>query len=216
MGELTSLSEALENYQPPTQSRKISAGDKILQVEDLQRSLNVSSLNNTFENFLARAGAAEALKTVRALADGTANYDMVLLYGGVGNGKTHLCEATAIYIYENEKKLLRVRTFSEVINILKAKMQRDEPGVSYDQFLQMLCMTGRLIVDDIGMGGTDRQYGFEILEQIVVARYQRQLWTLMVSNKDISELPERVSDRFADSQISRMVLVEAGSYRGMK
>ena len=90
--------------------------------EELRRSLCVSSLDNTFENFKPVKGTEKSLSAFKALASGRTKWKMLLCYGGVGNGKTHLCEATAIELYKRTK-FCRVLTMDRMMGALKASMK---------------------------------------------------------------------------------------------
>jgi len=169
------------------------------------------SLDNTFENFKPMPGTETALVAFKAVLDGP-EY-MLLCYGGVGNGKTHLCEAAAIELYRRGK-FCRVMKMPEMLSTLRRAIH--DPEMDYDTVLGNYCYAERLIVDDIGAGGSDSGFGDRVLERIVVARYGRQLLTIITSNLQISELPERVTSRFEDGVTSYLVLNEGADYRRLK
>lgn len=179
--------------------------------ERLTRSLGVTSLNNTFENFKLMPGTELALAAFKAVLDGPEF--MLLCYGGVGNGKTHLCEAAAIELYKRGK-FCRVMKMPEMLSTLRRAIH--DPEMDYDMVLGNYCYAERLIVDDIGAGGSDSDFGDRVLESIVAARYDRQLLTIMTSNREISKLPERVKSRFEDAVTSYLVLNEGADYRPLK
>jgi len=179
--------------------------------ERLTNSLGVTSLNNTFANFKPMPGTELALAAFKAVLDGP-EY-MLLCYGGVGNGKTHLCEAAAIELYKRGK-FCRVMKMPEMLSTLRQTI--NNPEKDYDVILGNYCYAERLIVDDIGAGGSDSDFGDRVLERIVVARYGRQLFTIMTSNREIGELPERVKSRFEDAVTSYLVLNEGEDYRRIK
>ena len=156
-------------------------------------------------------GTELALAAFKAVLDGP-EY-MLLCYGGVGNGKTHLCEAAAIELYKRGK-FCRVMKMPEMLSTLRQTI--NNPEKDYDVILGNYCYAERLIVDDIGAGGSDSDFGDRVLERIVVARYGRQLFTIMTSNREIGELPERVKSRFEDAVTSYLVLNEGEDYRRIK
>lgn len=174
-------------------------------------TLGVMSLDNTFENFKPMPGTEKALAAFKAVLDGP-EY-MLMCYGGVGNGKTHLCEAAAIELYKRGK-FCRVMKMPEMLSTLRQAI--NNPEMDYDTVLGNYCYAERLIMDDIGAGGSDREFGDRVLETIVGARYGRQLFTIMTSNREFSELPERVKSRFEDSITSYLVLNEGEDYRSKK
>ncbi len=169
------------------------------------------SLDNTFANFKAMPGTETAIAAFAAMLDGPEF--MLLCYGGVGNGKTHLCEAVAIELYKRGK-FCRVMQMPTMLSTLRMSM--DDPSKEYNTILDNFCFAERLIVDDIGAGEGDMSFCDRILEKIVIARYGRQLFTIMSTNLRIEQLPERVRSRFEDSVTSYLVLNEGADYRGLK
>lgn len=180
-------------------------------VEQLTRSLGVMSLDNTFENFKPMPGTERALEAFQAVLDGPEF--MLLCYGGVGNGKTHLCEAAAIELY-TRGRFCRVMKMPDMLSTLRRAI--NSPEKNYDDILGNYCYADRLIVDDIGAGGSDSEFGDRILETIVVARYGRQLLTIITTNEELSQLPERVKSRFEDVVTSYLVLNEGQDFRPKK
>lgn len=168
----------------------------------------MTSLDNTFDNFDPEPGTERALAAFRAVVEGPEF--MLLCYGGVGNGKTHLCEAAAIELYKRGK-FTRVMKMPEILSTLRRAI--NDRDMDYEAILNNYCYADRLIVDDIGAGGSDSDFGDRILEMIVVARYGRQLLTIMTSNRDITNLPERVKSRFDDGVTSYLVVNEGEDYR---
>lgn len=182
--------------------------------EELRKSLRVSSLANTFDNFEPVAGTEAALAAFEALALGKTEWQMLLCYGGVGNGKTHLCEATAIALYKRGL-FCRVLTMARIMRALKECMN---PGslTAYDELIERYCRCERLIVDDVGMGGSGSEWEWGQLEEIMAARYRERLFTILTTNRDLTELPERIPSRFLDPDIGRVVLNGSGDYRRLK
>lgn len=182
--------------------------------EELRKSLGVASLENTFENFKPVAGTRKALANFKALALGRTKWKMLLVYGGVGNGKTHLCEATAIALYKRHI-FCRVLTMARIMRALKECIG-PERSISRDELLDRYCRCGHLIVDDVGMGGSGSDWEYGQLEEIIVVRYRERLFTIMTTNRDLSELPERITSRFFDPNIGRVILNEGADYRRQK
>jgi len=182
--------------------------------EELRKSLRVSSLDNTFDNFEPVAGTKEALAAFEALASGKSDWVMLLCYGGVGNGKTFLCEATAIALYKRGL-FCRVLTMARIMRALKECMRPDSL-TAYDELVERYCRCEHLIVDDVGMGGSGSEWEWGQLEEIMAGRYRERLFTILTTNRDLAELPERISSRFLDPDIGRVVLNGSGDYRRLK
>lgn len=167
-------------------------------------------LGHTFENFKPVPGTTRALTAFKKVLDGPRF--MLLCAGGVGNGKTHLCEAAAIELYKRGR-FARVFTLAWILKNLRQAI--DDPDRHYDDVLEKFCLMDILIIDDIGVGEKS-DFGPRILETIVVTRFGRQLLTIMTTNKDIQELPERVLSRLKDQTQSFLVENEGKDYRPIK
>lgn len=63
---------------------------------------NTSSRSYTFKTFKDESGTEKAKEAAMVLATGHAPFKVLLLYGDVGNGKTHLLYATASFRLYNE------------------------------------------------------------------------------------------------------------------
>ena len=150
----------------------------------------------------------------KELSEGSTLWQMLLCYGGVGNGKTHLCEATSISLYKRHT-FCRVLTMARIMRTLKECMG-PERLTSYDELMDRYCRCSHLIVDDVGMGGSGSEWEFGQLEEIVVARYRENLFTIMTTNRDLTELPERVVSRFRDPDVGRIVLNSGADFRKLK
>ena len=135
---------------------------------------------------------------------------MLLVYGGVGNGKTHLLEASAIELYK-QGKFCRVMNFPKMLSTLRSAI--NNPDMNYNEILNNYTYGERLIIDDVGAGEGDAKFCDKILEVIVCARYGRGLFTMVSTNRDIETLPERVLSRFKDKSTSYLVFNKAEDYR---
>ncbi len=179
--------------------------------EKLRQSLGVSTLNNTFENFKVLPGTADAHKAFKALAEGQVDRPLLLCYGGVGNGKTHLCEASVITLYKRGI-FCRYLTMARVMRVFKAAI-RPTSSTSLEVLLERYCQAHCLVLDDVGMGGSGSEWEYGQLEEIVNERYREKLFTIMTTNRDLEELPERVVSRFSDPAVGVVVLNSGADYR---
>ena len=198
--------------------------------EELRKSLRVASLDNTFENFKPVSGTEQALAAFKALASGTTEWKMLLCYGGVGNGKSHLCEATAIELYK-QGLFCSVLTMAKIMQSLKSAIEKDKrgndakPWTPYYELLNSYCTRNHLIIDDVGMGGSGSDWEWGQLEDIIVVRYRERLFTILTSNLDIKQdkenpkipfISERIVSRFRDPDVGRVVLNQGADYRRVK
>jgi len=195
--------EDAPDYQEPTQEER---------KESLRKSLNISSWDNTFANFKAVKGTEIALATFKELASGKASWNMLLCYGSVGCGKTHLCEAFSI---EFALRNIRVLEWSEVVRGFKKDMHSEYKD-AYDNSFERFRRLPQLIIDDIGSGSTGSNWEWGELEDIVNYRYRESLLTVMTTNLDIKDLPDRIVSRFRDAVKGRIVLITAPDYRPKK
>ena len=178
--------------------------------EDLRVDLCVSTLGNTFETFKPWQGTEESKTAFEALSSGETDWQMLLCYGGVGNGKTHLCEATVIALYRRGL-FSRVLTMDRIMGSLKRCMNPDH-FMSLEEQLHNFSHMSRLILDDVA----DSIWEFEQLEKIIRVRYRENLLTVLTTNLDIKELPERIVSRFRDPEKGRVILNEGEDYRPHK
>lgn len=216
--ERTILSPNNSDIEPPSYELTLEE-----RRERLRADRGLSSLNHTFENFLPEKGTGAALAAFKAIASGKDDRMMILLYGGVGNGKTHLCEAVVIALYKRGI-WSRIITMSKVMRALKQAMNPDLL-ISYDILIQRYCEAPRLIIDDVGMGGSGSDWEFGQLEEIVVRRYHERLFTILTTNLDIAYnpkhpdaryIPERIVSRFRDREVAILVCNTAADYRSKK
>ena len=55
--------------------------------------------------------------------------------------------------------------------------------------------------------------GADRIEEIIDWRYRNYLPTVLISNRDIAELPERIGSRFSESGIGRVVVNRGKDFR---
>jgi DNA replication protein DnaC len=188
--------------------------EELTPLESLRRDLNVSSLDNTFENFKIRTGTESAYQAFYDFATKDKPKPFLGCYGGVGCGKSHLMEATAIKLYQRGK-FARVIPADWMYSALKRSMSEGSIP-SYQDILESYCKAKILLLDDIGMGTLDSDWAYTVLEEIVLHRFHEKLPTAFVTNKDFGDLPPRVLSRFKDKSLSVLVLNSADDYRRQK
>ena len=138
----------------------------------------------------------------------------LILYGGVGNGKTTLarsiCELISILFQKDEwtgKGVVKISALE------LSKMIIDDPG-RYKKIKE----TELLFIDDIGTEPANvKSWGNECspLTELIYFRYDKQLFTLATSNLNDAELKDRyglrISDRF--NEMFERVFFSSSSYR---
>jgi DNA replication protein DnaC len=166
----------------------------------------------TFENFEQVEGARKVFEAFYLVAH-SLKPPFLLCYGGLGNGKTHLCRATAKVL--NSKGIwARYITMSDLMAMLKDSIPENKTS----EVVQGLSEQPALIIDDWGVEyGTD--WELSKLEDIIDKRYDAELLTIITSNKDFPQLEQmsrRITSRFKDSLLSKLVLNDAPDYRPRK
>ena len=160
----------------------------------------------TFDNFLLRPGSRDAYKAAQALADGTAKYIWLLIYGGTGNGKTHLCYAITKMLIERGMNSAEMVASAELFSKLRKGVETKE------DVLQFYKDVPALIIDDWGVGyGTNFEEAR--FDELMAYRYEHFMVTVLTTNKELKDLPERVRSRFEDKLRSLIVLNKSGDYR---
>jgi chromosomal replication initiator protein len=160
-----------------------------------------------FENFERRKGCEDSFDFAEAMATGTAEFYFLLIYGTTGNGKTHLLHAMAAALQKRGIGAYFV-TCSEFMTDYWAAVKADRGA----EFLQRSKGYTCLLLDDWKPDeATARQA--DRLEEILCARFDSRLLTVMTTNKTPKDLPERVTSRFADKRWGRTAHNQSSDYR---
>lgn len=165
----------------------------------------------SFENFDATVpGVKRAYEAAIKMAEGMGKFIWLILYGGVGNGKTHLLNAIANRTMsrgQTTKLIMMAELLSEL------RMAMDDHKV--DAKLKELKEVRYLLIDELGL-----EYGTgwekEKIEELLAARWNNGRFTIVASNLDIEDLPERIKSRFKDAYLSRAIVNKAVDYRPMR
>lgn len=160
-----------------------------------------------FESFRETPGTREAFRAARSLAEGSADFKLLLIYGAHGNGKTHLAYAAALYrLRQGESVCFRY------VPALFGELRRAMKDDKVDDVVVTLGGCHLLVLDELGAEqGTPWQD--ETLERIVNERYCRELPLICTSNRDLKALPSAIVSRFRESGLGRIVLNEGKDYR---
>lgn len=137
---------------------------------------------------------------------------MLLCYGGIGNGKTYMMEATVLRLRERGF-YSRVSVWNQFTGVLKNALRTKGCIPSYEQLLMNYCQAKIILMDDYGMGTTDTAWEKSVLEQLIDYRYYNHLPTALTTNMKLEDLPERVVSRFSEPGVGVIVENKAGDYR---
>ena len=185
---------------------------------DYQRRQGARPVAQTFENYKIdlRGGNRDAFLAVKAWTDPKASYIWLLLYGGVGNGKSHLCNAALLALLNRGVKA-KLATAAGILSGLRRGIETHTTDDLMAEYQQM----PTLIIDDLGAGmkhpnEKGSEWEWARIEELLVWRYENVMPTMCCTNLDLPDLPERIRSRFGDRELSRIVENKAGDYRGQK
>ncbi|MBA7466139.1 Chromosomal replication initiator protein DnaA [subsurface metagenome] len=164
----------------------------------------------TFETFQAVPGTEKALKAAWALAYGGAKFIWLLFYGQPGNGKTHLGNAIVKVVRERGLDV-RMVLAADLFSMLREAIESKKADVLLRKFKDIFF----LVIDDYGV-----EYGSDWesakFDELMTSRYATGKPTVLITNKKLSELPERIQSRFQDKVMARAIHNSASDYRGKK
>lgn len=175
---------------------------------EIRANSGVIEHNQCFENFDAEVpGVKKAYTAAWRIAEGTGDVNWLLLYGGVGNGKTHLLNSIANRVMERG-----IPTRLVMMADLLAELRMSMEDHSSDGRLDELKRIPFLIIDELGLElGTDWEKSR--IEELLASRWANARHTVVATNRDITELPQRLQSRFRDKHFGRAIINEAADYR---
>jgi DNA replication protein DnaC len=135
----------------------------------------------------------------------------LVLVGPYGCGKTHLAAAIANHALRTQHMRPIFAVVPDLLDYLRATFAPDS-GLSYDRRFHAVRTTDLLILDDLGTENTT-PWAREKLFQIVNHRYMERLPTVFTTNVDLDSLDGRIRSRLCDTQLSRLVFIDAEDYR---
>lgn len=174
----------------------------------LIKESGVVGLKQVFDTFDAEVpGVKKAYRAAWKIAEGEGDFIWLILYGGVGNGKTHLLNAIANRVMERGLSVKLVM-MADLLSELRMAIETKET----DFKVKVLKEVPYLLIDELGLEyGTDWEKGK--IEELLAARWNNGRFTVVATNRDIEELPPRLKSRFQDRHLSRWVKNEAADYR---
>ena len=174
--------------------------------EPFLRKLGIKK-NQTFETFRKIPEALESFNAARDFAEGKAENIFLLVYGGVGCGKSHLCNAVAVSLSERNVPFI-FKESDDLLSLLRASIGDGNT----EKEIQNIKDTPVFILDDY-KPDRDSTWAISRIEEIISYRYNALAMTLVTTNLQSSQLPERIFSRFSEIGTSKKVLNAAPDYR---
>lgn len=179
-------------------------------LDSIRGKQHCETIRQTFDNFRSIPGTEKALKAAKALASGEAKFIWLLLYGRPGNGKTHLCNAI---LKEVRARGIAVKMIlaADLFSLLREAIEQKQTDAMLRRFKEIFF----LVIDDYGV-----EYGSEWesakFDELMTSRFATAKPTVIATNKELTDLPDRIQSRFTDKVMARAVHNSAGDYRSSK
>lgn len=164
----------------------------------------------TFESFNASVhpSVEQAFSSAQAFARNP--FRCLMLWGGFGSGKSHLCTAIVNVCVEVGTDVLAF-TAPDFLDLLRSGYDSGD----YERLLGAAKNVRVLVLDDLGSEkGTE--WGQEKLFQVIDYRYRELMPLVLSSNVNPATFPGRLADRLCDERWSLRVHINAPSYRRRK
>lgn len=167
-------------------------------------------IRQTFETFLPLPGTEKALKAAKTLAYGEAKFIWLLIYGQTGNGKTHLCNAIVKEV-RNRGLDVRIIMAADLFSLLREAIRDNRTDEMLRKFKGILF----LAIDDYGVEyGSD--WEMAKFDELMTSRFATAKPTVLITNKELTELPARIQSRFKDKVVARAIHNSAGDFRSIR
>jgi len=158
-------------------------------------------VSKTFADYRAESeGQKKALSVCREYADNfRTHFDAgrcLLLLGKPGTGKTHLAAAIANQLVTTTAATAIYRTVGGILQHIKGSFDR-ESGYSEREAFDSYANAHLLIIDEVG-ATKPTEFELATLFQIINARYEELMPTVIISNLPPKSLPEALGERCVD------------------
>jgi DNA replication protein DnaC len=157
--------------------------------------------DETLAAFKPVAGTREALAAAREVVWGGLRW--LLLYGGVGSGKSHLAHGIVLASVETGRRARLVNAL-----VLLSELRAVSGGPAQSTMLRDLATVPLLAIDDF-IWATDIEARW--LEEIVQRRYQEKRPLVVTTNRDVKDLPAPLVSRFWE--LGKVVLNRGKDFR---
>jgi DNA replication protein DnaC len=153
-----------------------------------------------------------ALAAVQAWTSDAARASLpwLLLYGGMGSGKTHLL-AAAFNALMAEGRYPLYTLVPALLDHVRDGLDDAKPG-EYGARFRAVRETPILILDDLGAEKRS-EWSDELLFKLLDYRYRQELPTAVASNLIPADLEERIASRLQDRALAVALLMSGPDYR---
>jgi len=168
-----------------------------------------------FSNFKLEGKAREATKTFNAVLGWVKELKgWLVIYGGKGNGKTHLAAAAANHLIARDRPVLFVNV-PEFLDWLRESYSHSSFDTSEESFsrrFELVRDAPVLVLDDLG-AESDTPWANEKLYILLNYRLEMCLPTMITSNLRFDDFPGRLRSRLGEAGFSVLVHNPAPDYR---
>lgn len=125
----------------------------------------------------------------------------LIIYGGVGTGKTYITCSIVNAIIEKYLYECKVMNFSQILN----ELQNGGFNLNRNEYIDSLTRKTLLVIDDFGIE-RDTEYALEQIYNVINARYQKQKPTIITTNLDYKDLEKEVPYNLMLSRIYSRII----------
>ena len=129
----------------------------------------------------------------------------LVLGGPSGSGKTHLAAAIANERIAHDQPTYYI-SVPDLLDRLRTSFSPDSE-VPYDEFFEQVRNAPLLVLDDLGAQSATA-WAKEKLDQLLTARYNSELPTVVVVITPLEQMDERLRTRLTDSRLCRVFILE--------
>lgn len=134
----------------------------------------------------------------------------LLLYGGMGTGKTHLLAAAFYALLANKRYPVYTLT-PALLDHVREGLDMEQPGAFGARF-HAVQRAPILILDDLGAEKRS-EWSDELLFKLLDYRYREALPTAVATNLIPADLEPRIASRLQDRALSTVVMMRGPDYR---
>lgn len=180
---------------------------------DAFSSLRGRALEQKFSNFDLTGEAAAAVEAFNAAVRFAKDPSgWLVIYGPVGNGKSHLAAAIANYLRHERSIAVLFLTVPSLLESLRTAIRTSNGHDEYGPLLISALDAPVLILDDFGAQRVT-DWAEEVLFLILDHRYRLETPTVVITNPPLKEAPARLRSRLMDRRLSVVVCNPAPDYR---